>query len=121
MFSSIHEKVVHDHFQKLSLEEILSTGFKSVFSGKNLPDTPFPILYRTVNFYKTIADIEKAKEQLKDHFSANELQQERFFGISNLPSTEGIYGIKQLLELINPQNIIMLRKRAAQCMIEVGN
>jgi hypothetical protein len=114
MFASVHEKEITSHFQSLSLEEILGTGFKSIFSSDNLPDTPFPNLYRTVNFYKVSKDIEKAKEKLKDFFSANEIVSEPYFGLASLPAQEGIYGYKEMLEILDPQNVINVRKKVAK-------
>jgi membrane-anchored protein YejM (alkaline phosphatase superfamily) len=105
----------------MSLEEILITGFKSLFSAKNLADSPYPALYRTVNFYKVDTDIEKAKEDQKYHFSANETQDENYFGIVSLANVEGLYSVKQLLELLDPANVISLRKRVSQCMIDIQN
>ena len=121
MFSTVHETVAKEHFQKMSLEEILGTAFKIIFSDTNLPDNPFPILYRTVNFYKVGQDIEKAKAELKEHFSTNELNTESYYGIHSIPSTEGMYGIKALLELLDPDNIITLRKILASTMIDIEN
>jgi len=121
MFGSIHEKAASDHFEKMSLEQILGTAFKSIFSGSNLPDTPFPTLYRTVNFYKTNIDIEKIREALKPNLHANEVIEEPFFGLGSLQSPEVIVGMKQMLELLDHQNVSLMRKRLAQCMMDIQN
>ena len=105
----------------MSLEEILSTAFKIIFNDSNLPDNPFPTLYRTVNFYKVGQDIEKAKSDLKVHFSTNELNSESYYGIHSIPSTEGMYGIKPLLELLDPENISSLRKILMSSMLDIEN
>lgn len=110
MFSKVHETEAKKHFAKVSLEEIFGTAFKQIFSDANMPDNPFPIIYRTLNYYKVGKDIETLKAELKEHFSTVECSNETYYGLASIPTYDGLYGYKPLLELLNPDNVINLRK-----------
>eukprot|EP00347_Sterkiella_histriomuscorum_P005336 403357003 len=107
---SLHETIVLEHAEKLSLEEIIINSLKNLYSSDDLPDNPYPTILKTIYFYKTTREIEESKEKVANSFIRNEMVDEGLYGITGVMGLYSVYGIKNLLEIVNPQAVTSLMK-----------
>lgn len=94
-------------------------AIREVIKGNNLPKNPFPRILRSLKqslWYNTSAsDVAKRKEVVVDNFIDND---GIGFNIYSTKRTAGIYGYRYLLEKVNIDTIIFIKKYFAEYLIK---